>query len=224
MVVPMVASGGNARRFAGVISSSLNIADAASLKSAVYVLTTWLSVKRTRRFWVVTGLARHVVGSTTDDPAVPGERMLDPAEMARILPRWADLFDEPFGDPSGVPTFLVSRVARESVKVALSADGGDELFSGYAHYGAMLGRLCERPAAIVSFLDAATLEIQALMAHPGMAPLIEPAQGQGHGVYAAHLQFTMAGDWALIVTAILADGHRLQARVDVPAVGDSGGG
>jgi len=68
------------------------------------------------------------------------ERILDPAEMARILPRWADLFDEPFGDPSGVPTFLVSRMARESVKVALSADGGDELFSGYSHYGAMLAR------------------------------------------------------------------------------------
>jgi asparagine synthase (glutamine-hydrolysing) len=68
------------------------------------------------------------------------ERILDPAEMSRILPRWADLFDEPFGDPSGVPTFLVSRMARESVKVALSADGGDELFSGYSHYGAMLAR------------------------------------------------------------------------------------
>ena len=68
------------------------------------------------------------------------EHRLDPSEMARILPRWADLFDEPFGDPSGVPTFLVSRIARESVKVALSADGGDELFSGYQHYDTMLAR------------------------------------------------------------------------------------
>ena len=60
--------------------------------------------------------------------------------MVGILTHWADLFDEPFGDSSGVPTFLVSRVARESVKVALSADGGDELFSGYHHYEVMLAR------------------------------------------------------------------------------------
>jgi asparagine synthase (glutamine-hydrolysing) len=68
------------------------------------------------------------------------EHVLSASEMAKILTRWADLFDEPFGDPSGVPTFLVSRLARESVKVALSADGGDELFSGYQHYGVMLAR------------------------------------------------------------------------------------
>jgi asparagine synthase (glutamine-hydrolysing) len=68
------------------------------------------------------------------------EYVLSPDEMAGILTRWADLFDEPFGDSSGVPTFLVSRIARESVKVALSADGGDELFSGYQHYGVMLAR------------------------------------------------------------------------------------
>jgi asparagine synthase (glutamine-hydrolysing) len=68
------------------------------------------------------------------------ERVMYPEEMASVLTRWADLFDEPFGDCSGVPTYLVSRVARESVKVALSADGGDELFSGYSHYGVALAR------------------------------------------------------------------------------------
>jgi asparagine synthase (glutamine-hydrolysing) len=62
------------------------------------------------------------------------------ADMIGVLSQWGELFDEPFGDQSGVPTFLVSRMAREHVKVALSADGGDELFSGYSHYGVLLGR------------------------------------------------------------------------------------
>ncbi|HXN16315.1 MAG TPA: asparagine synthase (glutamine-hydrolyzing), partial [Usitatibacter sp.] len=63
------------------------------------------------------------------------ERIVGASDMAGVLTRWAELFDEPFGDQSGVPTYLVSTMAREHVKVALSADGGDELFSGYSHYG-----------------------------------------------------------------------------------------
>jgi asparagine synthase (glutamine-hydrolysing) len=62
------------------------------------------------------------------------------ADMRGVLAHWAELFDEPFGDSSGVPTYLVSRMAREHVKVALSADGGDELFNGYDHYGVCIGR------------------------------------------------------------------------------------
>ena len=62
------------------------------------------------------------------------EQALDVAEAKRILPRWADLYDEPFADSSGIPTYLVSKLASEQVKVVLSADGGDELFSGYSVY------------------------------------------------------------------------------------------
>ncbi|HEX4781315.1 MAG TPA: asparagine synthase (glutamine-hydrolyzing) [Usitatibacter sp.] len=68
------------------------------------------------------------------------EQIVTARDMLGVLGQWADLFDEPFGDQSGVPTYLVSKMARQHVKVALSADGGDELFSGYSHYGVVLER------------------------------------------------------------------------------------
>jgi len=62
------------------------------------------------------------------------EYILGQDEATSILPRLADIYDEPFGDPSALPTYLIAELTKQDVKVALSADGGDEMFGGYAYY------------------------------------------------------------------------------------------
>jgi asparagine synthase (glutamine-hydrolysing) len=55
-------------------------------------------------------------------------------DAVELLPRLVEAFDEPFGDSSALPTYLVSQLASDTVKVVLSGEGGDELFGGYYTY------------------------------------------------------------------------------------------
>ncbi len=63
------------------------------------------------------------------------QEYLDASQAKEILKSFVDIYDEPFGDSSGIPTTLVSKIAKDAgMKVVLSADGGDEIFCGYERY------------------------------------------------------------------------------------------
>ncbi len=79
------------------------------------------------------------------------ERILSQTDAQGLLPSFKTWFGEPFADESAIPTFLVSKVARENVTVVLTGDGGDEVFGGYSTYPrfARYDRLPTWPSPIV---------------------------------------------------------------------------
>jgi asparagine synthase (glutamine-hydrolysing) len=78
------------------------------------------------------------------------ELYVTPKEAQAVIPRLPDFYDEPFADESQIPTFLVSQLARQHVTVALSGDGGDEVFGGYDRHfqGHRLARLNRLPLTL----------------------------------------------------------------------------
>jgi len=86
------------------------------------------------------------------------ERMLSPQDCLDIVPRLPFSYDEPFADSSQIPTLLVSALAREHVTVALSGDGGDEVFGGYNRH-VHLPKLWDRVDALPRPLRAGSARL-----------------------------------------------------------------
>ncbi len=75
--------------------------------------------------------AQAVAGSIGTDHQ---RRILSAGDAQEVISQIPEIFDEPFADPSQIPTILLSRLAGETVKVVISGDGGDEMFGGYNRY------------------------------------------------------------------------------------------
>ena len=100
-------------------------------------------------------VAAHVGTDHTEFYVTPGEAL-------EVIPQLPQLFDEPFGDSSQVPTYLVSLLARQQVTVAMSGDGGDEVFAGYNRHriaGSKLGWLFRLPSPTRRAVQSAVLAV-----------------------------------------------------------------
>lgn len=114
---------------------------------------------------------------------------VDEETLLSVVPKLASMYDEPHADSSQIPTYLVAKLAREHVTVALSGDGGDELFAGYDRYaqgaGLMrgLGRL---PRPLRQAIAAGLRSIPSGLLDAVMDPIRPTPLGKEHNGQRLH--------------------------------------
>jgi asparagine synthase (glutamine-hydrolysing) len=122
------------------------------------------------------------------------EHIVEPDAVA-VLPRLVWHYGEPFADPSAIPTYYVSEMARRKVTVALNGDGGDEAFLGYSRYRAMrhLARLDRLPRwsrlALARLLACAPAGVQRELKLPQIRDVLEASDGHAEQRYAGTIVF-----------------------------------
>jgi asparagine synthase (glutamine-hydrolysing) len=108
------------------------------------------------------------------------EMIVTSADALAVIPALPDIYDEPFADSSQIPTYLISKLTRRHVTVALSGDGGDELFAGYNRYAfaeSLAARLLRFPlpmrralAAVLEAVPGRAVDALAALAPRGFMP------------------------------------------------------
>lgn len=127
------------------------------------------------------------------------EMTVSEADALAVIPDLPTMYDEPFADSSQIPTHLVSRLARREVTVALSGDGGDELFAGYTRYklAAQFQRKLEMAPQAVRGMAASLIRAVPPRGYDEMARFLPES-----------VRPTMLGDKA----------HKLASVVDLPDI------
>ncbi|TAL76836.1 MAG: asparagine synthase (glutamine-hydrolyzing) [Burkholderiaceae bacterium] len=181
----------------GVDSSVIAALMQAQGRGTIRTFTMGFSDKRYNEAPFARAVAEHL-GTTHTEVTVT------PEDALAVVPSLPHIYDEPFADSSQIPTYMVSRLARQHVTVALSGDGGDELFGGYNTY-----KIAPRTWSRLSRLPvAARRTAGAVLSAPISSSLMATTLNSLHPFLPARLRQTATGAKADKFADLLRAGSR----------------